>query len=207
MTILDCMQETTLLNCAKIFILHKMERRNFNFPNTGNFTQDFFGEMIKENRGSDGNWMKLYLDRFNETEVDKKLFNGFKKLLKNRYFGVDILPSMLFEMTPNDHDMFELSLKRTEGNFIEEGRDKEGDLKTNKKYYKHLAELGVPTIILPSMIFAGFLPIILPVLKMATFFTSFINHGALLASILYLAKQHAEEQEQKQTVYFNAGYN
>ena len=200
------MQQFSLMSCAKIFIVHKMEQKNFEFSNTGNLTDDFFYEILKTKKESDINWMKSYSTKFNESEIDQKLMKGFTKLFKDRYFGLEVIPSILFELKPNNRNMFEFSVKKTEGAFVEEGRRRGGGVK-NKKYYKNLLDIGIPTVLFPSMIFAGVLPIILPALKMATLFTSFINHGALLASIMYLAKQHAEEQEQKQTVYFNAGYN
>lgn len=61
-------------------------------------------------------------------------------------------------------------------------------------------------MLLPGLFFAGLLPMILPALKMATIFSSITNFSALLAAIMYLARQAAVEKEMQQTVYFNPGY-
>ncbi|KAG5671191.1 hypothetical protein PVAND_001402 [Polypedilum vanderplanki] len=67
-------------------------------------------------------------------------------------------------------------------------------------------EVGLPLVLAPYMVFAGFLPMLIPVLKLATAFTTIVNVTALIASIMYLARQQALEKEMQQTVYFNPGY-
>ena len=66
--------------------------------------------------------------------------------------------------------------------------------------------VGLPLILAPAMVFAGFLPMLIPVLKLVTAITVIINTTALVASIFYLARQHALEREMTNTVYFNPGY-
>lgn len=91
-------------------------------------------------------------------------------------------------------------------------KDEKGDMKQDEKgtgmrkkqsYYLHL---GLPLLLTPYMVFAGFLPMLIPVLKLATAFTTIVNVAALIGSIMYLARQHALEREMQQTVYFNPGY-
>lgn len=67
-------------------------------------------------------------------------------------------------------------------------------------------QVGVPLLLTPYMVFVAFLPMIIPVLKFATVFTTIVNLTALVASIFYLARQHALDREMQQTIYFNPGY-
>jgi hypothetical protein len=83
--------------------------------------------------------------------------------------------------------------------------DKE-DEKSGMRRKQNVLHVGLPLLIAPYMIFAGFLPMLIPVLKLATAFTTIVNVTALVASIIYLTRQHALEREMQQTVYFNPGY-
>jgi hypothetical protein len=80
---------------------------------------------------------------------------------------------------------------------------KQSGMRKKRGYY---LQLGLPLILAPYMVFAGFLPMLIPVLKLATAFTAIVNVTALIASIMYLARQQALEKEMQQTVYFNPGY-
>jgi hypothetical protein len=75
----------------------------------------------------------------------------------------------------------------------------------NRKKGSYL-QVGVPLLLTPYMVFVSFLPILIPVLKFATIFTTVVNFTALVASIFYLARQHALDREMQQTIYFNPGY-
>lgn len=90
----------------------------------------------------------------------------------------------------------------TEGDMKKDEAEKSG-MRKKKGYY---LQLGIPLLLAPYMVFASFLPMLIPVLKLATAFTTIINVTALVASILYFARQHALEREMQQTVYFNPGY-
>lgn len=90
--------------------------------------------------------------------------------------------------------------------------DKKGDMKKDEleksghRKKASLLQVGVPLLLAPYMVLASFLPIIIPVIKFATAFTSIVNLTALVASIFYLARQHALDREMQQTIYFNPGY-
>lgn len=88
----------------------------------------------------------------------------------------------------------------------DETKDEEGVHKSGVRRKNHYLQFGVPLVLAPAMIFAGFLPMIIPVLKLATAFVTIVNTFALAAAVLYLARQHALEREMQQTVYFNPGY-
>ena len=44
-------------------------------------------------------------------------------------------------------------------------------------------------------------------LKVAAVLAAVVNNAALMAGVLYLAKQKAVEQETGQSIYFNPGFN
>lgn len=91
-------------------------------------------------------------------------------------------------------------------------KDTKGDMKKDDLEKSGLRrktsflQVGVPLVLAPYMVFASFLPMIIPVLKLATAFTTIVNLTALVASIFYLARQHALDREMQQTIYFNPGY-
>lgn len=88
----------------------------------------------------------------------------------------------------------------TEG--VKDGNDKGMSDRRKSQYLT----VGVPLAIAPAMIFAGFLPMLIPIFKLATAFTFIVNTTALAAALLYVARQHALEREVQSTIYFNPGY-
>lgn len=91
-------------------------------------------------------------------------------------------------------------------------KNKQGDVKkddlekSGAKRKASYLQVGVPLLLTPYMIFVSFLPMIIPLLKFATVFTTIVNLTALVASIFYLARQHALDREMQSTIYFNPGY-
>lgn len=67
--------------------------------------------------------------------------------------------------------------------------------------------MGVPALALPAIMFGTVIPFVLPALKLATIFSGLINNTALVAAIMYLARNTAIEEESKQKVYFNSQPN
>lgn len=77
----------------------------------------------------------------------------------------------------------------------------------NKKAAHYLLQLGIPALALPAIMFGTVIPFVLPALKLATIFSGLINNTALVAAIMYLARNTALEDENKQKVYFNSQPN
>ncbi|XP_058118683.1 uncharacterized protein LOC131284084 [Anopheles ziemanni] len=200
--VLDCLEHASLLDCGKLYLLQNMEAKSYRFANTGNLTHDIQQLLLPGYRAADN---KLFSDKLlalNGTDVNQRLGRGLRLMLHQRIVDLTLVPGVSVRLTPSDSNQLEFSVRKdvavADG---EVGRDKA------KKGLKTVLQFSVPLILLPSMLLAGVLPMILPVLKFATIFSSIVNHAALAAAIMYLAKQHAAEQESKQTVYFNAGYN
>ncbi|XP_058811359.1 uncharacterized protein LOC131676254 [Topomyia yanbarensis] len=217
--VLNCMLKLSLMECSKMYVLQNMESRGYNFETSGNLTHDIQQILLPSYQRPDN---KLFEDRLlelNSSEVDRRINHGLALLFNERQADITFLPGFRLRVSPSKGDILEFSIKKQffeedEEENAAEGRarnDRDKDDKKNrrgnKKIMKHLMQLGVPAVLLPSMLLASVMPMMIPALKFATFFTSFVNHAALVGAVMYLAKQHAQEQEEKQTVYFNAGYN
>ncbi|XP_055587158.1 uncharacterized protein LOC129739686 [Uranotaenia lowii] len=221
--ILSCMTKVSILQCSKLYLLQNMESRDYIFDTSGNLTQDVKQILLPSYRRPDDKLFEDHLFSLNSSEVDRRINHGLVLLFNNRHVDFKFLPGFGVQLSPSEGNKLEFSIKKqvaSDNNDMSstdiEGRkskDRDRDEKKDKshrgtkKIYRHLIRLGVPAVLLPSVLLASVLPMMMPVIKFATFWTSVVNHAALAAAVMYLAKQHAQEQEEKQTVYFNAGYN
>lgn len=145
--------------------------------------------------------IKIVPSRSNDLEIAIKKFTNenanARQSRKMKEEGEEELDSDDYDDEPNE------STKDEPHDTKKDENEKGNGLR--KKHGNYL-QLGFPVLLVPYMVFAGFLPMLLPVLKLATAFTTIINVTALIASIVYLSRQHAIEREMQQTVYFNPGY-
>ncbi|XP_055616056.1 uncharacterized protein LOC129762094 [Toxorhynchites rutilus septentrionalis] len=205
--VLNCMAKKSILDCGKLYLLQNMESMDYNFETTTNLTHDVQQIFLPSYREPDNKLFEDHLLLLDSTEVDKRINRGLARLFNKRQVDIRFLPGFGLRITPSADDTMEFSIKKSLPSEEERASKDGGGGGGGKKGYKHLIRLGVPVVLLPTMLLAGVMPMMIPVLKFATFFTSFVNHAALAAAVMYLAKQHAQEQEDKQTIYFNAGYN
>uniref|UniRef100_A0A182Q2P6 Uncharacterized protein n=1 Tax=Anopheles farauti TaxID=69004 RepID=A0A182Q2P6_9DIPT len=203
--LLSCLEHVSLIDCGKLYLLQNMESRSYRFANTGNITHDVQQVLLPGYRSADNKLFSDQLLALNASDVNERLARGLRLLFNERIIDLQLVPGVAVRLTPSDTNQLEFSVRKgivaVESPQEAVGRDKA------KKGIRTVLQLSVPLVLLPSMLLAGILPMVLPVLKFATIFSSIVNHAALAAAIMYLAKQHAAEQESKQTVYFNAGYN
>ncbi|KAL1397643.1 hypothetical protein pipiens_009607 [Culex pipiens pipiens] len=195
--VLNCMAKVSLLECSKLYLLQNMESRKYDFHTSGNITFDVQQILQPSYQQPDNKLFEDRLLKLNSSEVDRRINVGLALLFNERQFDLKFLPGA---------DPAEEGRGRRR-NDKDRDRDGKHENRDKRKATKHLLQLGVPIVLLPTMLLASVMPMMIPVLKFATFFTSFVNHAALAAAVMYLARQHAQEQEEKQTVYFNAGYN
>jgi hypothetical protein len=106
----------------------------------------------------------------------------------------------------SDEDNNDLKDEKVDKEKEPTGDTKKDELEKSTRKKSAYLHIGAPLILTPFMVFAGFLPMLIPVLKLATIFTTVVNVTALVASVMYLARQAALEKELQQTVYFNPGY-
>lgn len=206
--IYNCVSTLSLTRCMKMLLLARMEARAPYFQNTGNMTLDFLEQVVSSNNDDDipYNFYEVYA-RANDSEINDRLLKVFQRFFKDREITLHFIPGMIVKVVPSPKNMLEFSLKN---NQVEARSDGGGGLlggTKNKKGYGYYAQFAVPLFVFPAVLFSSFLPFMIPALKMATMFAGVVNNAALLASVMYLARQVAIENEQKQTVYFNPGYN
>jgi hypothetical protein len=230
--IFKCLEKSTLLRCMKYFILLRIESREYDFPNSGNSTKGFLDQILKEEKNIPTE-IPHRLSKLSDEELTDRLTIGLQRFFEKRPITLKFMPNMMVQLVPSGTNYLEMSLKKAtvvknsgQGRSQSDGKNedleisnlrideidgeatkdgKAGGMKTRKEYYQ-LMQIGVPLLLLPGAFFAGFLPMLIPVLKFATIFTSVVNYGSLIAAIAYFARQHALEKEVQQTVYFNPGY-
>lgn len=226
--IFRCIQKLNLLRCLKYFVLLRLEARDYHIPETEDSTSEFLGSILENEQSLPKEIPQTLMD-LNEAELNKRLTDGFQKFFKNRPIMLRFIPNVLVKIVPSKSNDLEFSIKKFEEKDFSARKVKDSEEEEDEKDEEETEEpevtkdeagadkgavrrktqylqMGVPLLLAPVMVFAGFLPMLIPVLKLATAFTTIVNTTALVAAIMYLARQHAIEKEMQQTVYFNPGY-
>lgn len=153
--------------------------------------------------------VKVVPSRSNDLEVSlKKIYSASLSGRKLEDVNVavkaeEVEESEDYEDYDTKDEKDEQTIKDDKENVKKDESEKGSGMRKKNSYY---LQLGIPLLLTPYMVFAGFLPMLIPVLKLATAFTTIVNVAALIGSVMYLARQHALERELQQTVYFNPGY-
>lgn len=225
--IFRCIQKFNLLRCLKYFVLLRLEARDYHIPETEDSTSEFLGSILKNEQSLPMEIPEKLLS-LEEDELNKRLTDGFQRFFKNRPIMLRFIPNVLVKIIPSKSNDLEFSIKKFEEkdftsrkaeDSTEDDDDEKEETETEATKEEVAAadkgavrrkaqylQVGVPLLLAPLMVFAGFLPMLIPVLKLATAFTTIVNFTALISAVLYLARQHAVEREMQQTVYFNPGY-
>lgn len=223
--IFRCIQKFNLLRCLKYFVLLRLEARDYHIPETEKSTSEFLGSILKSEQNLPKEIPQSLLSLEDE-ELNQRLTDGFQRFFKHRPIMLRFIPNVLVKIVPSKSNDLEFSLKKFEktdfssrgkkdseesessekDDEAEETKDGAPEDKGNMRKKNQYLQFGVPLMLAPVMVFAGFLPMIIPVLKLATAFTTIVNTTALVAAVFYLARQHALEKEMQQTLYFNPGY-
>lgn len=219
-----CVTKFNVLRCLKFFVLLRLETRDLHAQEGVVQTSDFLTSILR-NENNLPKEIPESIINLEDEELNKRILDGVQSLFKEREVMLRFIPNMLVKIVPSKTNDLELSLKKidkedSKGRATIDDDEKEDekvagiddtkDEGTNKQAIKrkgyYYMQIGAPLLIAPAMIFAGFLPMLIPMLKVATAFTAIINTGALVSAIVYLAKQNSVENDIKQTVYFNPGY-
>lgn len=222
-----CIQKFNLLRCLKYFVLLRLEARDYHIPETESSTSEFLSSILKSEQNLPKEIPESLMS-LEEDELNQRLTDGFQRFFKNRPIMLRFIPNLLVKVVPSKSNDLEFSIKKfDESDFAGRAKkdsdedDEDDDEKDEKPEdekvkdetasdkglrKKQYLQAGLPLILAPAMVFAGFLPMLIPVLKLATAFTTIVNTFALVAAVLYLARQHSIEREMQQTVYFNPGY-
>lgn len=224
-----CVTKFNLLRCFKFFVLLRLESRDYQIAETDASTSEFLGSILRSEKNLPNEIPSTLLD-LDDDELNTRLTTGFQKFFKHRPIMLRFIPNMLVKIVPSKSNDLEFSIKKyREKDYSSrsarkvkdsEESDEEKDETVESEAVKdddtvekggmrrksQYLSIGLPLLLAPAMIFAGFLPMLIPVLKFATAFTVIINSFALMSAIVYLARQHALDRETQQTVYFNPGY-
>lgn len=227
--IFRCIQKLNLLKCLKYFVLLRLEARDYQITETEDSTSEFLGSILKSEQNLPKEIPESILN-LEEDELNKRLTDGFQRFFKNRPIMLRFIPNVLVKIIPSKSNDLEFSIKKFQESDFTSRKSKESEEDSLESVEKddekkdeatkeeaeadkgavrrkaQYLQVGVPLLLAPAMVFAGFLPMLIPVLKLATAFTTIVNTTALVAAVLYLARQHAIEKEMQQTVYFNPGY-
>lgn len=219
--IFRCIQKSNLMRCLKYFVLLRLEARDYHIPETEKSTSEFLGSILKSEQSLPKEIPESLMELEDE-ELNRRLTNGFQKFFKHRPIMLRFIPNMLVKIVPSKSNDLEFSIKKFKHHDFLARASKDSDEDEDEKEEAKVEtvpadkgavrrkgqylQFGVPLVLAPAMVFAGFLPMLIPVLKLATAFTTIVNTTALVAAVLYLARQHSVEKEMQQTVYFNPGY-
>jgi hypothetical protein len=215
--ILGCMQKFNLLRCLKYFLLLRLESSQKS-PALDKITSTNFFEVILKNMDTmvtDDDFPKKY-HKLDEEQLNKILTEKIQSFFKNQPITLKFIPNIPVKIVPinTKSGEIEISIKREKNtNFLSRKlkndsddddnssseENESGDLATNKddsvahdkqamRRKANYLHVGIPLLLTPVMLFFGFLPFLIPVLKFATAFTSVVNLVALVGSIIFLGK-------------------
>lgn len=223
--IFRCIQKVNLLRCLKYFVLLRLETRDYHIPETEKSTSEFLGGILKSEQNLPQEIPESFLS-MSEEVLNQRLTNGFQRFFKNRPIMLRFIPNMLVKIVPSKSNDLEFKIKKFDkedfAGRAAKDSDEEDDDDNEKVSTKdetpgeadkgamrrksQYLQVGLPLLVAPAMVFAGFLPMLIPVLKLATAFTTVVNSFALISAVVYLARQHALDRETQSTIYFNPGY-
>lgn len=208
--ILRCMQKFNLLRCLKYFLLFRLElSKSLDMKELN--SKNFFDMILKKSEEKSNEDFPEKFDKYGEDELNEKLTEKVQSYFSDQPITLKFIPDYVVKIGPakSKSGSLELSLRRLEDDSEhvesarsgksrsseesssreDSGQEKDDNpadkqMGNKKQSYLHVGVL----LIAPLMIFFGFLPFLIPVLKFATAFTSIVNFTALMASIFYLGK-------------------
>ncbi|XP_055696631.1 uncharacterized protein LOC129797819 [Lutzomyia longipalpis] len=195
MKIFRCMKRYNIVRCMKLFLLQRMERNlPGDFGNTHNITSDFLDQMLTQDPDDRLDFEANYTN-LHDREIDDRLVKSIDRFFANREIKLHFIPGMVVKVRPSKENKLELSLKKAD-TFI----NTNSAVGRKKRPLEYVLNVGLPALLMPMILMGSVLPMALPAFKMATLISGAINKGALIAAIMYLAKNYAE-QKTASTVY------
>ncbi|XP_055698095.1 uncharacterized protein LOC129798778 [Phlebotomus papatasi] len=190
MKIFRCMKRYNIVRCMKLFLLQRMERNlPKNLGNTGNITGDFLDHILMRDSDDKFDFEANYTN-LHDHEIDTRLINTIQRFFANREIKLHFIPGMVVKVRPSKENQLELSLKKAD-TFI----NTNSTLGRKKRPLEYILNVGIPALMLPVILMGSVLPMALPAFKMATILSGVVNKAALLAAILYFAKNYSDHQK------------
>ncbi|XP_064552890.1 uncharacterized protein LOC135438493 [Drosophila montana] len=110
MRIYECLHESSMLRCTKLFVLQKLEERK-QLPQTGNMTRDFMDQFFGQETQL-GSLITQKYQEMSEKELNQRLVQNFQRFFKNRDIKLHFLPGMLVKIVPSKENKLKFSLKK-----------------------------------------------------------------------------------------------
>ncbi|XP_013103277.1 uncharacterized protein LOC106084252 [Stomoxys calcitrans] len=109
MRIYECLRDYSTMRCTKLFVLQKLERKNW--VNTGNLTKDFLNQFFGEEERM-GSLVTERLRKLSDKDINKKLVVSLQRFFKDRDIRLQFLPGLMVKIIPNKENKLKFSLKK-----------------------------------------------------------------------------------------------
>lgn len=209
--ILRCMQKFNLLRCLKYFLLFRLElSKTLNVKDLN--SKNFFEVVLSKTEEMTSDDFPEKFNNYSDDELNGNLTEKIQSYFKDQPITLKFIPDFIVKIDPanSENGEIEIALRRdaylgaplksaarsskitsseeaSSGEPEHDGDDDEHHKQMTRRKGSYL-HLGIPFVLTPIMIFFGFLPFLIPVLKLATAVTSIINLTALIASLFYFGE-------------------
>ncbi|XP_034662236.1 uncharacterized protein LOC117897482 [Drosophila subobscura] len=130
MRIYECLRESSMLHCTKLYVLQKMEERR-HMASSGNLTRDFLDQFFGEETQM-GSLISQKYQQMSEKELNQRLVGNFQRFFKHRDLKLHFLPGMLVKIVPSKDNKLRFSLKKAGKSRVGRARRRETeDLELN----------------------------------------------------------------------------
>ncbi|SPP87887.1 uncharacterized protein LOC117589747 [Drosophila guanche] len=130
MRIYECLRESSMLHCTKLYVLQKMEERR-HMASSGNLTRDFLDQFFGEETQM-GSLISQKYQQMSEKELNQRLVVNFQRFFKHRDLKLHFLSGMLLKIVPSKDNKLRFSLKKAGKSRVGRARRRETeDLELN----------------------------------------------------------------------------
>ncbi|BFF90738.1 uncharacterized protein DMAD_09207 [Drosophila madeirensis] len=130
MRIYECLRESSMLHCTKLYVLQKMEERR-HMASSGNLTRDFLDQFFGEETQM-GSLISQKYQQMSEKELNQRLVVNFQRFFKHRDLKLHFLSGMLVKIVPSKDNKLRFSLKKAGKSRVGRARRRETeDLELN----------------------------------------------------------------------------
>ncbi|XP_022221921.2 uncharacterized protein LOC111073750 [Drosophila obscura] len=123
MRIYECLRESSMLHCTKLYVLQKMEERR-QMASSGNLTRDFLDQFFGEETQM-GSLISQKYQQMSEKELNQRLVVHFQRFFKHRDLKLHFLSGMLIKIVPSKDNKLKFSLKKADKSRVGRARRRE----------------------------------------------------------------------------------
>ncbi|XP_001358402.2 uncharacterized protein [Drosophila pseudoobscura] len=137
MRIYECLRESSMLHCTKLYVLQKMEERR-QMASSGNLTRDFLDQFFGEETQM-GSLISQKYQQMSEKELNQRLVVNFQRFFKHRDLKLHFLSGMLVKIVPSKDNKLKFSLKKA-------GKSRVGRARRRETEELELNLMNIPSI-------------------------------------------------------------